>query len=60
MIRTTGRNAEATRNLLADLEQRGGASLDAVLPAVRRIVHDVRRRGDRALFGYAAQFDGLS
>ncbi len=42
------------------LERRGGAALDAVMPAVRRIVADVRRRGDRALLRYAAQFDGLS
>jgi histidinol dehydrogenase len=31
-----------------------------VLPAVRRIVTDVRKRGDRALLRYAAQFDGLA
>lgn len=60
IIRTTGRNSEATRNLLAQLERRGGAALDTVLPAVRRIVADVRRGGDRALLRYAAQFDGLS
>jgi histidinol dehydrogenase len=30
-----------------------------VLPAVKRIVADVRKRGDRALLRYAAQFDGL-
>jgi histidinol dehydrogenase len=30
-----------------------------VLPAVRRIVADVRKRGDRALLRYAAEFDGL-
>jgi histidinol dehydrogenase len=31
-----------------------------VLPAVKRIVTDVRKRGDRALLRYAAQFDGLA
>jgi histidinol dehydrogenase len=31
-----------------------------VLPAVKRIVADVRKRGDRALLRYAAQFDGLA
>jgi histidinol dehydrogenase len=31
-----------------------------VLPAVKRIVANVRRRGDRALLAYAAEFDGLS
>jgi histidinol dehydrogenase len=33
--------------------------LDAVMPIVRRIVARVRRGGDRALLGFAAQFDGL-
>jgi histidinol dehydrogenase len=60
IIRTTGRAAQQTKKILAQLENRGGASLDAVLPAVRRIVTDVRRRGDRALLRYAAQFDGLA
>jgi histidinol dehydrogenase len=59
LIRTKGRGARETAALLAALERRGGAALDTVLPAVRRIVADVRRRGDRALHSYAAQFDGL-
>ena len=59
LIRTKGRGARQTEETLAALEQRGGAALDAVLPAVRRIVADVRKRGDRALLRYAAQFDGL-
>jgi histidinol dehydrogenase len=60
LIRTIGRGAQQTAELLAALEDRGGAALDAVLPPVRRIVSDVRNRGDRALFRYAAQFDGLA
>ncbi len=60
LIRTKGRGAQAAAEKLAALERRGGAALDAVLPAVKRIVADVRRRGDRALLGYAAEFDGLS
>jgi histidinol dehydrogenase len=60
LIRTKGRGAQAAAKTLAALEQRGGAALDAVLPAVKRIVADVRRRGDRALLRYAAEFDGLS
>jgi histidinol dehydrogenase len=59
LIRTKGRGARQTEETLAALEQHGGAALDAVLPAVRRIVADVRKRGDRALLRYAAQFDGL-
>jgi histidinol dehydrogenase len=60
IIRTKGRGAQQTAEILATLEQRGGAALDAVLLAVRRIVADVRKQGDRALLRYAAQFDGLA
>jgi len=59
MIRTKGRGAQRTEEMLTALERRGGAALDAVLPAVKRIVADVRKRGDRALFRYAAELDGL-
>jgi histidinol dehydrogenase len=59
LIRTTGRGAGAATRTLAALERRGGAALDAVMPAVRRIVTDVRKRGDRALLQYAQKFDGL-
>ena len=60
LIRTKGRGAAQTAEILAALERRGGAALDTVLPAVRRIVTDVRKRGDRAMLRYAAQFDALS
>jgi histidinol dehydrogenase len=60
LIRTKGRGGEQAAELLAALEKRGGAALDSVLPAVRRIVTDVRKRGDRALLRYALQFDGLA
>jgi histidinol dehydrogenase len=60
LIRTKGRAAQQTAEILAALEDRGGAALDAVLPAVKRIVADVRKQGDRALLRYAAQFDGLA
>lgn len=59
LIRTRGRGAERAAEILRALEQRGGASLDSVLPAVRRIVTDVRKGGDRALLRYASQLDGL-
>jgi len=36
-----------------------GSELDAAEPRVRRIVHDVRRGGDRALRRYAERWDGL-
>ena len=59
MIRTKGRGARQAEATLAALERRGGAALDAVFPAVRRIVANVRKQGDRALFRYAVEFDGL-
>ena len=59
LIRTTGRGAQATAETLAALERRSGASLERVLPAVTRIVADVRKQGDRALFRYASKLDGL-
>jgi histidinol dehydrogenase len=60
LIRTKGRGAQTAAATLAALEQRSTTSLERVLPAVTRIVADVRRRGDRALLSYASQFDGLS
>ena len=60
LIRTRGRGKRTAAEMLTALEQRGGAALDNVLPAVRRIVTDVRKRGDRALLRYAAQLDGLA
>jgi histidinol dehydrogenase len=57
LIRTNGRGAA---RILAGLERRGGAALEAVTPAVERIVTDVRKGGDRALLRYAAKFDGLA
>ena len=60
LIRTKGRGAKEAAAMLAALERRGGAALDTVMPAVKRIVRDVRKQGDRALLRYAKQFDGLS
>ncbi len=57
LIRTKGRGARQTEEILAALETRGGASLDSVLSSVERIVSDVRKQGDRALLRYAAKFD---
>ena len=44
---------------LRALEQRAMTDLAAIEPAVRRIVNDVRRNGDRALRRYAKRWDGL-
>ncbi len=59
LIRTKERGAQAAAATLAVLEQRSSASLDRVLPAVTRIVADVREQGDRALLRYATKFDRL-
>ena len=59
VFRTKGRGARETEQVLGALERRGSATLDSVLPAVKRIVGDVRKHGDRALLRYAADFDGL-
>ena len=50
----------ANRNSFVQaLEQRGTTDLAKVEPAVRRIVNDVRRNGDRALRRYTTRWDGL-
>ncbi len=60
LIRTQGRGANHVASILAALDRRGGATLDSVLPSVKRIVTDVRRKGDHALLRYASQLDNLS
>ncbi len=60
IIRTKGRGARQAAEIISALERRGSAALDAVLPAVKRIVADVRKGGDRALLRYAKRFDGIS
>ncbi|HET7871640.1 MAG TPA: histidinol dehydrogenase [Terriglobales bacterium] len=53
-------SARAAERRVRELEQRGGADLARVEKQVRRIVNDVRKRGDRALRRYAATWDGLT
>jgi histidinol dehydrogenase len=45
--------------LVSALAERGATDLADVEPAVRRIVNDVRRNGDRAVRRYAMRWDGL-
>jgi len=52
----SGKSAAA---YVREIEQRG-SRLEEIEPAVRRIVEDVRRNGDRALLRYARRFDGLA
>ena len=60
LVRTFGRGRAAAMRLIETLEQRGATNIARVEPAVRRILADVRKNGDRAVEKYAAQFDGLS
>lgn len=60
VIKTRGRGARQAAATIARLERRGGAALEPVLGAVRRIVGDVRRGGDRALLRYARKLDSLA
>jgi histidinol dehydrogenase len=59
IVRTTGKSALLAEATLTALENRGTAALDTVFSAVKRIVADVRKQGDRALLRYAAKLDGL-
>jgi histidinol dehydrogenase len=52
----SGKSAAA---YVSEIEQRG-SRLPKIEPAVRRIVDDVRRNGDRALLQYARKFDALA
>ena len=60
LLRTQGRSAKQTEAKLAELEQRGGSSLDTVLPTVRKILRKVREDGDKALLAFAKKFDSLT
>src|SRR6202047_4718846 len=60
LVRTFGRGKATAYALIETLEQRGTVRSARVEPAVRRILAEVRKRGDRALLKYAAQLDGLT
>ena len=60
LVKTFGREAKAAAALMEALERRGAVSTARVEPVVRRILADVRKRGDRAVAKYAAEFDGLA
>jgi histidinol dehydrogenase len=59
LLKIQGRTAKQTAQILAQLEQRSGSSLETVLPTVRKILKNVRAKGDKALNSYAKQFDCL-
>jgi histidinol dehydrogenase len=49
----------AAERFVTAISKRGATDLAEVEPAVRRIVGDVRRNGDRAVRRYATRWDGL-
>jgi histidinol dehydrogenase len=49
----------ARNRFVRALEQRAATNLADVEPVVRRVVHNVRKNGDRALRRYAARWDNL-
>jgi histidinol dehydrogenase len=59
LVRTFGRTKKSAAALIETIEKRGAANTSKVGPVVRRILADVRQRGDAALRSYAAKFDGL-
>ena len=59
LVRTFGRTAKAAAALIEAIERRSASNTSKVEPVVRRILSDVRKRGDNALRSYAARLDGL-
>jgi len=60
LIRTFGRTKKVAAALIETIEQRGSSNTSKVESVVRRVLTDVRRRGDAALRNYAIKFDGLT
>jgi histidinol dehydrogenase len=60
LLQTKGRGAKRAEAKLTELERRGGAALETVEPAVRKILREVREQGDRAVLRYACKFDGFA
>lgn len=59
LIQTFGRTQKAAAALIETIERRSAANTSKVEQVVRRILDDVRRRGDTALRKYSVKFDGL-
>jgi histidinol dehydrogenase len=60
LVKTFGRGKATADALIKMLERRGAVSTARVEPVVRRILAEVRKKGDRALLQYAAKLDGLT
>jgi histidinol dehydrogenase len=59
ILKTYGEGAAAARDVIAGLERRGATNTAKVDGVVREILDAVRERGDAAVRGYSATFDGL-
>jgi histidinol dehydrogenase len=59
LIRTFGKSAAEATAMIEEIAARGATSTASVAPAVKKIVADVKRMGDKTLRAYAEQFDGL-
>jgi histidinol dehydrogenase len=59
LVRTFGRTKKTAAAMIEAIERRSATNTSKVEPVVRRILSDVRLRGDAALRSYAAKFDGL-
>jgi len=60
LIRTYGKTAVQAETILLQIEERSGAATGRLEPAVKRILADIRRKGDDALRRYSERFDGLT
>ncbi len=59
LMRTFGRTKRAAAASIERIEQRGALNTSKVEPVVRRILADMRRRGEEALRKYSVKLDGL-
>ena len=60
LIRTYGKTAAEAEKILRQIEGRSDAATGRLEPAVKRILADIRRKGDDALRRYAERLDGLA
>jgi histidinol dehydrogenase len=59
IVQTFGETAAAAEAAIVQLEQRGATNTAKVDGVVQEILADVRERGDLAVRGHSAKFDGL-
>jgi histidinol dehydrogenase len=60
LVKTFGRSKATATALIETLQRRGVVNAGRVEPTVRKMLAEVRQRGDRALVKFATQFDGLT